>query len=149
MSNPKVAHASSKGDKLYITATGLGSTEVTLYAKDAKGEKASVIYPDNAVSLGYRMMHYIGAVQPSIDFGFRYGAMDIPFVIHPENLRSNGMVMWLPKRVEILSSPAIDSYSMPWLKQLAAHEYRHAVQYNNLNRGWVKAFSYILEKFRV
>ena len=42
MSNPKVAHASSKGDKLYITATGLGSTEVTLYAKDAKGEKASV-----------------------------------------------------------------------------------------------------------
>ena len=42
LSNPKVAHASSKGDKLYITATGLGSTEVTLYAKDAKGEKASV-----------------------------------------------------------------------------------------------------------
>ena len=42
LSNPKVAHASSKGDKLYITATGYGSTEVTLYAKDAKGEKASV-----------------------------------------------------------------------------------------------------------
>ena len=109
-----------------------------------KGERASVIYPDNATSLGYRMMHYINAVQPSIDFGFRYGAMDIPFVIHPENFRSNGLVMWLPKRVEILSSPSIDSYSMPWLKQLAAHEYRHAVQYNNINHGWVKAFSYIL-----
>ena len=109
-----------------------------------KGEKASVIYPDNATSLGYRMMHYVNAVQPSIDFGFRYGAMDIPFVIHPENFRSNGLVMWLPKRVEILSSPSINSYSMPWLKQLAAHEYRHAVQYNNINHGWVKAFSYIL-----
>ena len=121
-----------------------GADPENLSWRKIKGEKASVIYPDNAVSLGYRMMHYIGAVQPSIDFGFRYGAMDIPFVIHPENLRSNGMVMWLPKRVEILSSPAIDSYSMPWLKQLAAHEYRHAVQYNNLNRGWVKAFSYIL-----
>ena len=90
------------------------------------------------------MMHFAKAVQPSINFGFRYGPMDIPFIIHPENMLSNGMVMWLPKRVEILSSPAIDSYSMPWLKQLAAHEYRHAVQYNNLNRGWVKAFSYIL-----
>jgi hypothetical protein len=52
--------------------------------------------------------------------------------------------MWLPKRVEILSSPAMSSYSMPWLKQLAAHEYRHAVQYNNLNRGWVRGFSYLL-----
>lgn len=44
LSNPKVAHASAKGDKLYITATGYGSTEVTLYAKDAKGEKASLTF---------------------------------------------------------------------------------------------------------
>ena len=33
---------------------------------------------------------------------------------------------------------------MPWLKQLVAHEYRHAAQYNNLNVGFVKALSYIL-----
>lgn len=109
-----------------------------------KGNKISVIYPDTAAIPAYKMMHYVKAVQPSIDFGFRYGPMDIPFVIHPENMSSNGLVMWLPKRVEILSAPSIESYSMPWLKQLAAHEYRHAVQYNNLNHGWVKAFSYIL-----
>ena len=52
--------------------------------------------------------------------------------------------MWLPKRVEFLTSPAIDSYSMPWYKQLVAHEYRHAVQYNNLNRGVIKGLSYVL-----
>ena len=109
-----------------------------------KGEKIDVIYPDTARNQGYKMMHYAKAVQPYIDFGFRHGPMKIPFVIHPENFSSNGMVMWLPKRVEILSSPAVNSYSMPWLKQLAAHEYRHAVQYNNLNRGFVKVFSYLL-----
>ena len=109
-----------------------------------KGEKIDVIYPDTARSLGYKMMYYARAVQPSIDFGFRHGPMKIPFVIHPENFSSNGMVMWLPKRVEILSSPAVSGYSMPWLKQLAAHEYRHAVQYNNLNRGFVRVFSYLL-----
>ena len=109
-----------------------------------KGEKIDVIYPDTARTLGYKMMHYAQAVQPTIGFGFRHGPMKIPFVIHPENFSSNGMVMWLPKRVEILSSPAVNSYSMPWLKQLAAHEYRHAVQYNNLNRGFVRVFSYIL-----
>ncbi len=109
-----------------------------------KGDKIDVIYPDTARSQGYKMMYYARAVQPTIDFGFRHGPMKIPFVIHPENFSSNGLVMWLPKRVEILSSPAVNSYSMPWLKQLAAHEYRHAVQYNNINRGFVRAFSYIL-----
>ena len=109
-----------------------------------KGDKIDVIYPDTARTQGYKMMYYARAVQPTIGFGFRHGPMKIPFVVHPENFSSNGLVMWLPKRVEILSSPAVNSYSMPWLKQLAAHEYRHAVQYNNINRGFVRAFSYIL-----
>ena len=109
-----------------------------------KGDKIDIIYPDTAHTIGYKMMHYTSTVQSSIGFGFRHGAMKIPFIIHPENFSSNGMVMWLPKRVEILSSPAVSSYSMPWLKQLAAHEYRHAVQYNNLNRGVVRVFRYIL-----
>ena len=109
-----------------------------------KGDKIDVIYPDTSRTLGYKMMYYARAVQPSIDFGFRHGPMKIPFVIHPENFSSNGMVMWLPKRIEILSSPAVSGYSMPWLKQLAAHEYRHAVQYNNLNRGFVRIFSYLI-----
>lgn len=109
-----------------------------------RGDKTQIIFPDTARMSAYRLMHYIEAVQPTIGEGFRHGPMDIPFIVHPENAMSNGLVMWLPKRVEIISSPAIDSYSMPWLKQLAAHEYRHAVQYNNLNRGAVRIFSYIL-----
>lgn len=121
-----------------------GADPESMRWRHIKDDKIQVIYPDTASMLGRKLFHYVKAVQPSIDFGFRHGAMKIPFIVHPENAMSNGMVMWLPKRVEILSSPAINSYSMPWLKQLAAHEYRHAVQYNNLNRGWVRGFSYLL-----
>ncbi|MBO5771992.1 MAG: hypothetical protein J6R09_05090, partial [Alistipes sp.] len=121
-----------------------GADPESMSWRKIKGDKIAVIYPDTARTIGYQLFHYVEAIKPSIDFGFRYGPMNIPFVIHPENASSNGLVMWLPKRVEILSSPAITSYSMPWLKQLAAHEYRHAVQYNNINKGWVKAFSYLL-----
>ncbi len=102
-----------------------------------------MIYPDTAASLAARTLYYIRTVQPSIGYGFRYGPMRIPFVMHPENFQSNGLVMYLPKRVEFLTSPAIDSYSMPWYKQLVAHEYRHAVQYNNLNRGLIRVLSYL------
>ena len=109
-----------------------------------KSDGISVIYPDTAEYLGHKLMHYVRAVKPNVGFGFRRSTMNVPFVVHPENAISNGMVMWMPKRVEIISSPDINSYSMLWLKQLAAHEYRHVVQYNNLNRGWVRAFSYLL-----
>ena len=121
-----------------------GADPESMQWKRIKGDDISVIYPDTAEYLGHKLMHYAKAVKPNVGFGFMHGTMNIPFVVHPENALSNGMVMWLPKRVEIISSPEIRSYSMPWLKQLAAHEYRHAVQYNNLNRGWVRAFSYLL-----
>ena len=121
-----------------------GADPESMHWNKIKGQKIDIIYPDTARNLAYKLFCYTKAVQPDIGFGFRHGPMNIPFVVHPENFSSNGMVMWLPKRVEILSSPAIDGYSMPWLKQLAAHEYRHAVQYNNINRGVVRVFSYLL-----
>ena len=103
-----------------------------------------MIYPDTVSALARRTLFYIRTVQPDIGYGFRHGPMRIPFVMHPENFQSNGLVMYLPKRVEFLTSPAIDSYSMPWYKQLVAHEYRHAVQYNNLDRGLIRVLSYLL-----
>ena len=103
-----------------------------------------IVAPDTAQGPARRLLRYLEAVRPTIGAGYRYGPMPVPFVLHPENFQSNGLVMWLPRRVEILSTPSVESYSMPWLKQLAAHEYRHAVQYNNLDRGWFRVASRIL-----
>jgi len=103
-----------------------------------------MIYPDTAADAARRTLFYVRTVQPYIGYGFRHGPMRIPFVMHPENFRSNGLVMYLPKRVEFLTAPAIESYAMPWYKQLTAHEYRHAVQYNNLDRGVIRVLSRIL-----
>ena len=110
----------------------------------AKGEKSNVIYPQHASQIGLTTLYFTDRMRPYIDYGFTLPPLDLPFVVHPENMQSNGLVMWLPKRVEFLSSPAIDGYSMPWIKQLVAHEYRHATQYNNLNVGVVKFLSYLL-----
>ena len=103
-----------------------------------------VIYPQSTSQIGHTTLYFADRLNPYIAHGYELPALNFPFVIHPENMRSNGLVMWLPKRVEFLSSPSIDGYSMPWLKQLVAHEYRHSAQYNNLNVGAVKVLSYIL-----
>ncbi len=108
------------------------------------GERVSVIAPDTASAVAARTLHYINAVQPFIAEGFSCGPLEIPFVIHPENADANALVIYLPKRVDFRAQPAIASYSMPWLKQLVAHEYRHAVQYNNLRRGVPRVLSWFL-----
>ncbi len=121
-----------------------GADPVGLKWRSIKSDDVRIIYPDTATSYAVRTLHAIEQVKPWIGYGFRHDAMRIPFVMHPENFQSNGLVMWLPKRVEFLTTPSIDGYSMPWYKQLTAHEYRHAVQYNNLNQGVIKALSYLL-----
>ncbi len=121
-----------------------GADRASLRWSRLSGDRVEVLYPDSVEQTARRMLHYIDAVQGDISYGFTYPALDIPFVVHPENFYSNGMVMWAPLRVEFLSSPAVDSYSQPWVKQLVAHEYRHAVQYNNLNQSTLRWASYIL-----
>ncbi|MDE6778371.1 MAG: hypothetical protein K2J51_02695 [Alistipes sp.] len=121
-----------------------GTDPAELRWRTIRTDDVQIIYPDTVEGIARRTLHYIDRVRPYIDYGFRYPALRLPFVMHPENFRSNGLVMWLPKRVEFLTSPAVESYSMPWCKQLVAHEYRHAVQYNNLNRGVIRVLSWIL-----
>ena len=121
-----------------------GADPARLKWRESKGKQASVIYPESANQIGLTTLYLAGQVRPDINYGFKLPPLDIPFIIHPENMNSNGLVMWLPKRVEFLSTPAIEGYSMPWLKQLVAHEYRHAAQYNNLNVGFIKFLSYLL-----
>lgn len=121
-----------------------GPDRASLKWSTIENGSATVLYPDTVEYTARRIMSYINEVNGDIDFGFKFPALDIPFVVHAENFVSNGMVMWMPIRVEFLSTPAVDSYSMPWVKQLVSHEYRHTVQYNNLNRSTTKFFSYIL-----
>ena len=121
-----------------------GADPARLKWMKSKTDHSMVIYPTSAEQIGLTTLYFTKQMQPYIGHGFTLPPLDLPFVVHPENMRSNGLVMWLPKRVEFLSTPAIDGYSMPWIKQLVAHEYRHAAQYNNLNVGFIKFLSYLM-----
>ena len=131
-------------ERAYAQYYSWGTDPTSFRWQQIKGEKYRIVYPDSAKHIASEMAFYLDAVQNDIAHGYKHPQMSIPFVVHPANMLSNGLVMWLPKRVEFLSAPAINGYSMPWRKQLIAHEYRHAVQYNNLNRGLVKGLSYII-----
>ncbi len=103
-----------------------------------------VIYSDSCDAIARRVLFYLDNLEGSLGEGFTNSAGRFPVVMHPENFISNGMAMWMPARVEFISTPSQGNYSTLWLKQLSAHEYRHVVQYDNMNQGFIKALSYIL-----
>ena len=78
-----------------------GSDPANLRWSTVRTPDVRIIYPDTVSDLAARTLFYIRTVRPDIGYGFRHGPMRIPFVMHPENFRSNGLVMFLPKRVEI------------------------------------------------
>ena len=120
-----------------------GPSPVSVSWRKLNTPDLKLIYPRDFEENARRVMWYLDTVRPYIDYGFRYGTMRTPVVLHTQNTRGNGMVMWAPKRIELLAAPAA-SYSEPWLKQLAIHEYRHNVQYNNLRRGIIRPLTWLL-----
>ncbi len=68
----------------------------------------------------------------------------IPVVIHNHNARSNGMVVWAPKRMEIYPVPPQSARGVDWLKHLAVHEQRHVVQVDKLDQGLTSLLGFLL-----
>ncbi len=113
--------------------------------RTVKTPQVKLIYQTGQDSLAGRMLHYLDTIRPWIGHGFRYSTFKMPVIMSGQNLYSNGLVMWAPKRMELMSAPEIEPTSAePWLKQLATHEYRHNVQYNNLNRGIMRPLGYVI-----
>ena len=120
-----------------------GASPASIRWQQARTSDLRLIYPENYQRQAMRLLHYFDTVRPRIGHGFRYGPMQIPVVIHPQNFASNGLVMWAPKRMELIAAPPVEIHAEPWLKQLSTHEYRHVVQYNNINRGVIRGLSYL------
>ena len=120
-----------------------GPSPASVRWKTIKTPDLKLIFPADFEDNARRVAWYLDTVRTHIDHGFSHGAMRTPVVLHTQNADGNGMVMWAPKRIELLAAPS-STYSEPWLKQLAIHEYRHNVQFNNLRRGTNRVLMWLL-----
>lgn len=112
--------------------------------KQAKTGFGKIVYPDYYSGNAARMANYLDTIRPWISYGYDHGPLRLPVVMHTENFVSNGLVLWAPLRMEIEAIAPPAPFAEPWLKQLATHEYRHAVQYGNLYRRCMKGIGWIV-----
>lgn len=127
-----------------LSAQEFGGHPPSVKWKQVNTEIARVIF---AYGLDSQAMR-IAQLLPELD---RYTANSIGgsrkkinIVLQPATTISNAYVALGPFRSEFYLTPQQNSFSLgslPWVDNLAIHEYRHVQQYNNFNRGLSKAFS--------
>lgn len=107
-------------------------------------ERGNIIFPDYIQDKALTISFYRDTLSRVIDYNIWTKKRRFPVTLHPTNMLSNGMVTYTPQRMELYTMPSRDNFSLPWLKQLVAHEYRHVAQLSNLNQGFTRIFSYVI-----
>lgn len=130
--------------ELHAQYYGWGRSPQSIRWNSMDAVSGRIIFPDYFSTGAARVASYLGAVRPSITYGFEGEPIKLPVILHTQNFRANGIVMWAPRRMELEAIPDIDSYAEPWLKQLVSHEYRHAVQYGNLYRKFMRPVGWFI-----
>lgn len=103
-----------------------------------KGKNYTVIYPREIDSLAKRYLFLLEKSRNSVLAGLNINPKPLPVVLHPYTVKSNGMVVWTPKRMELYTQPPADAYAQNWETQLVLHETRHVGQISHFTKGIYK-----------
>ena len=111
-----------------------GSEPVGARWYQLKTQDYKVIYPEGLDSLARVYASLLEQVKEplSVTSGYRPNQMyrkQLPVVLHPWDLYTNGMVAWTPKRMELFTTPSAQApLPHPWAEHLTIHESRHVAQ---------------------
>ncbi len=129
----------SAWSQFYNTGTDPFST----HWRSINTELFQIIYPQEAEDLAQRYASNLYFLHDDISYTLDHYPKKIDIVLHNQSVKSNGYVVWAPKRMEIVATPPQDNYAHNWIDQLTLHEYRHVVQIDKLNTGFTKGLSYV------
>jgi hypothetical protein len=122
-----------------------GSDPSRIKWKIVKMPHYKLIYPDSTDSAACRYALFLEQAYPHM--GKTIGASEVrsfPVILHPGNMQSNGLVVWAPRRMELLTTPSSKLEAQPWDKHLVLHESRHVLQMYKLSQGIFRPLQYVL-----
>lgn len=105
-----------------------------------------IIFPDGFDEQAQRMANTLEHIRLSETKSLKSLPRRLPVILQNQSSISNGFVSYLPRRSEFYTMPSQDYNFLgtnDWLNLLAAHEYRHAVQFQHANRGFNRLFYYV------
>ena len=110
-----------------------------------KTENFKIIYPKQIDSLARRYAVILENDRKIVNKLHSSNVKKFPVVLHPNDVFSNGLVVWAPKRAEFKTTPqSFYGYPQLWEKQLSIHEQRHIFQMMHFEKGFFKPLSLII-----
>ena len=114
--------------------------------KQINTDTARIIFPSPVDSLAQDIAAIVHKIMMQRPNTLGDEVRKINIVLHNNTTLANGYVALGPYRSEFYLIPGSDIFEFganPWYKELAVHEFRHALQYSNFNRGISKIGSII------
>lgn len=103
-----------------------------------------IIYPNTFDTEARRLATILRKVYKVGGKSLNHSPERISILIHSQTIKSNGLVAWAPKRMELFTTPSQSTYAQDWLEQLAIHEFRHVVQVDKLQDELPKLLKLLL-----
>ena len=117
--------------------------------KQINTDTARIIFPSPVDSLAQDIAAIVHKIMMQRPNTLGDEVRKINIVLHNNTTLANGYVALGPYRSEFYLIPGSDIFEFganPWYKELGVHEFRHALQYSNFNRGISKIGSIIFEQ---
>jgi hypothetical protein len=119
-------------------AQQFGGNPPSIQWKQINTKAAKVIFPKGLDSAGMEVANIIKRMNSAIEPTIGNKQNQVSIVLQNQTTIANGYVGLAPFRSEFFLTPDQNSFeigSLPWVSQLAIHEFRHVQQYNNFNVG--------------
>jgi len=129
-----------------LEAQGLGGHPSDIDWQSINTKNVRVIFPKGTDMQAKRIADVINYIHKNATTSVGSKSKKIDLILQTQQVVSNGFVTLSPYRSEFFATGFQNFTSLGstnWLDLLAVHEYRHALQYANANRGFTK-FMHIL-----
>ena len=134
----------SYNQRAYTQFYSGGDDPANIIWNQIQSDHFKVIYPSAFVSEARRMTGILEFYYERNSAGLSHQPRKFPVILHNHSVYTNGFVAVAPRRMELITTPASDSYSQDHFEQLALHEFRHVVQVDKLDQGLTRAMKFIL-----
>ncbi len=120
-----------------------GSEAAGISWKSIETDHIQVIFPSAQSELA---QEFTSKFEYALDYfkpNLKKKPKKLSIVLHNYHSRSNGVMSWAPRRMELWTRPPQSLAAQDWLELLIVHEYRHYIQISNLDQGFTTALKWL------
>ncbi|MBS9767700.1 MAG: hypothetical protein KGV44_09210 [Flavobacteriaceae bacterium] len=120
-----------------------GQDRATIEWQQIETDKFQLVYPNYFEEQAQRLANLLTVLYECNVESMEVKPKKVSILLHTESTKSNGYVVWAPRRSEMYSTAPDVGMGGDWLTHLATHEYRHIVQMDKMNETLPKLLTSI------